>query len=182
MQPSKILLVDALINLILGVLLATFPRSVVEFLGVPDTDVRFYPSILGAVLIGIGVALVVEHLRKPSGPVGLGLYGAIAINLFGAVFLVGWLLVGNLEIPFRGRAFLWGLAVLLIVISLVELVLSRKDEAMCEKNEGCQKPDELKGDPKECSPEQIRKCHGDVQRHPCVPAEVQDSHAQEEDQ
>ena len=31
MRSSKILLVDAFINLILGVLLATFPGSVVEF-------------------------------------------------------------------------------------------------------------------------------------------------------
>jgi len=125
MRPSKILLVDAVINLILGILLAIFPKSVVEALGVPTTDATFYPSILGAVLIGIGVALVIEYRRKPSGPAGLGLYGAIAINLCGAAFLVGWLLSGKLEIPLRGQAFLWGLAVVLIVISVVELVFSR---------------------------------------------------------
>ena len=125
MRRSKLLLVDAIINLILGALLATFPKSVVEFLGVPDTDITFYPSILGAVLIGIGVALVIEYLRKPTRPAGLGLYGAIAINLCGAVFLIGWLLIGNLEIPLRGQIFLWGLAVVLIVISVVELVFSR---------------------------------------------------------
>jgi len=56
MRFSRILLIDALINLILGVLLAVFPRNVVEVLGVPDTDATFYPSILGAVLIGIGMA------------------------------------------------------------------------------------------------------------------------------
>ena len=44
MRSSKILLVDALINLVLGVLLATFPRSVVDFLGVPHTDAKFYPG------------------------------------------------------------------------------------------------------------------------------------------
>ena len=125
MRQSKILLADAIINLILGGLLAVFPKSVVEALGVPNTDITFYPSIFGAVLIGIGVALVVEYLRKPSGPAGLGLYGAIAINLCGVVFLVGWLFSGKLEIPLRGQAFLWGLAVVLIVISVVELVLSR---------------------------------------------------------
>lgn len=31
----------------------------------------------------------------------------------------------------------------------------------------CQKPEHLKGDPKDCSPEQIRECHGDVKEHPC---------------
>lgn len=45
---------------------------------------------------------------------------------------------------------------------------------MCEKKEGCQKPEELKGDPKECSPEQIGKCHGDVEEHPCAKVQVGD--------
>ncbi len=43
---------------------------------------------------------------------------------------------------------------------------------MCEKvKEGCLKPEELKGKPEECSPEQIRKCHGEgatPESHPCV--------------
>jgi hypothetical protein len=38
---------------------------------------------------------------------------------------------------------------------------------MCEKSKCCQKPEQLKGKPGECTPEQIRKCHGDVQEHPC---------------
>jgi len=37
-----------------------------------------------------------------------------------------------------------------------------------EEKEGCQKPEELKGTPQQCSPEQIRKCHGDVPQHPCL--------------
>ena len=125
MRHSKILIVDAIINLILGIPLAMFPKSVVPVLGIPGTDITFYPSILGAVLIGIGVALVIEYRRKPTKPAGLGLHGAIAINLCGAVFLVGWLFSGKLDIPLRGRAFLWGLAGVLIAISLVELVFSR---------------------------------------------------------
>ncbi len=40
------------------------------------------------------------------------------------------------------------------------------------KSQGCRNPDQSKGDPKECSPEQIRECHGDLGGHPCVePAE-----------
>jgi hypothetical protein len=41
---------------------------------------------------------------------------------------------------------------------------------MCrnERQEGCQKPENLTGQPQDCSPEQIRKCHGDVDAHPCV--------------
>lgn len=32
---------------------------------------------------------------------------------------------------------------------------------------GCQQPAKLKGKPGECSPEQIRECHGEVEKHPC---------------
>ncbi len=31
----------------------------------------------------------------------------------------------------------------------------------------CEHPEKLKGKPGECSPEQIRECHGDTKKHPC---------------
>jgi len=36
---------------------------------------------------------------------------------------------------------------------------------MCE--ECCTYPEKLKGKPEQCSPEQIKECHGDVKSHPC---------------
>jgi len=39
---------------------------------------------------------------------------------------------------------------------------------MCDKTK-CQKPKALIGKPEGCSPEQIKKCHGDVKGHPCLP-------------
>lgn len=44
---------------------------------------------------------------------------------------------------------------------------------MCQdKDCGCEHPEELKSTPAECTAEQIRKCHGDTDGHPCVqPAE-----------
>lgn len=38
---------------------------------------------------------------------------------------------------------------------------------MTEKK-GCQKPENLKGKPNECTPEQIKKCHGVEKSHPCT--------------
>lgn len=37
-----------------------------------------------------------------------------------------------------------------------------------KKDSGCQKPENLKEKPKDCSPEQIEKCHGDTREHPCI--------------
>ncbi len=38
----------------------------------------------------------------------------------------------------------------------------------CPEKKCCQKPENLKGEPHECSPEQIKCCHADAQEHPCV--------------
>jgi len=46
---------------------------------------------------------------------------------------------------------------------------------MCDTTRGCQKPDKLQGKPGECSPEQIRECHGTDWEHPCVQDESEDS-------
>jgi len=44
---------------------------------------------------------------------------------------------------------------------------------MCNDEKAqCQKPEKLKGRPKDCTPEQIRECHGTDEKHPCIkPAE-----------
>ena len=55
MRSPNLLVVDATINLLLGLLLVAFPAGLVEALGIPQAEPAFYPSILGAVLIGIGV-------------------------------------------------------------------------------------------------------------------------------
>lgn len=41
---------------------------------------------------------------------------------------------------------------------------------MCDpkKTKGCLKPENLKGKPEDCTPEQIQKCHGDAKGHECV--------------
>jgi hypothetical protein len=123
MKLSKaILIVDAAINLILGFLLLIFSPQVVRLLGVPAAEQGFYPNILGGVLFGIGIALLIECFRGPDGLVGLGLGGAISINLCGGLVLTAWLIWGKLGIPAGGRAFLWILAVILIVVSSIELL------------------------------------------------------------
>jgi len=38
---------------------------------------------------------------------------------------------------------------------------------MCERGKCC-KPEKLKGKPEDCSPEQVKECHGTSKEHPCV--------------
>ena len=109
--------VDALLNLLMGVLLASFPQGLITLLGLPDARPRFYARLLGAVLIGIGLALLFE-IRKPGA--GLGLAGAVAINLCGAAMLVA-LLFAPLDLSRRGRVLLWGLVIALVGLGVAEL-------------------------------------------------------------
>jgi ArsR family transcriptional regulator len=44
-------------------------------------------------------------------------------------------------------------------------ILERREMNMCK--DCCEHPDKLKGKPEECSEQQIKECHGDVNKHPC---------------
>ena len=107
----------------LGILLITYLPGVVDFLGVPQVAQTFYVRILGGVLLGIAIALFLETYRKHDGLIGLGLGGAIAINVSGGVVLIFLLLLENLSIPSRGRIFLWCLVCLLVGISILEIIV-----------------------------------------------------------
>ena len=132
-MSKKLLRIDAVINLLLGALLLLsipFPKQLSELLGVPTIEQGFYSSIMGGVFVGIGISLLVESNRQTDQVmVGLGLAGAIAINLCGGLVLLGWLLFGNLNLPLRGSIFLWGIDIILVGISSVELIAFRKAQS-----------------------------------------------------
>lgn len=125
MQPKHktLLVIDAVINLLLGVLLLLFPAGIVDLLGLPPTDTNFYAGILGAVLFGIGIALLVERYGESRNIRGLGLGGAIVINFCGAGVLFLWLLLVPFDIPLRGKIILWSIAVGVIAIGIIELLV-----------------------------------------------------------
>jgi hypothetical protein len=125
MNESLLLTVDGIINLFLGILLITFPTWLVSFLGVPAAP-RFYPMILGGVLLGISIALFLERGILGRRGAGLGLDGAAAINLCGGFVLAGLLTFGDVVLPLRGKVFLWALAVLLLGVSAVEIIMRNR--------------------------------------------------------
>jgi hypothetical protein len=123
MSETLLLTVDGAVNLALGLLLVFLPRGFAKLVGIPIPPIPFYPIILGGVLVGIGLALFLQCFWGRSRVTGLGLEGAIAINLCGAGVLVALLIGGNLNLPIRGYAFLWCIAVLVLSIAVVELLL-----------------------------------------------------------
>ena len=120
---SILIAVDSVVNVLLGLLLLIFPPRLVEWLGLPPPSSAFYVRLLGAVILGIGVALAIEFRRQPSSPlVGLGIGGAVAINLCGGGALVAYLAFGDLSLSTEGTIVLWILAALVVGLGLVELV------------------------------------------------------------
>ena len=118
-QPTRtLLLIDAVANLVLGALLLCFPLGVDDLLGLPVAESDFYPTILGGVILGIGIALLLAR----AGQAGLGIDGAIAINLTGAGVLAAWLLAAPPDIPTRGFITLWIVAIVVLGIGLVEII------------------------------------------------------------
>ena len=125
MMQARLLELDGVGNVLLGLPLLLFPGLVSDFLGLPRSGTTFYPAILGAVFVGIGIALLLERF-KPSLR-GLGLAGAMSINLVFGVVLAGWLLSG-VDLPTRGLLVLWILALILVGISVAEaLSLSSRE-------------------------------------------------------
>jgi hypothetical protein len=120
MRVSALFMLDAAINLVVGALLLVFPAPLVTALAVPASESAFYASLLGAVLLGIAIALSLQRFRAAD---GLGLMGALSINLSGGFVLAGWLLLGHLKLAWRGQVLLWALVLILIGISTIELVV-----------------------------------------------------------
>ena len=79
-------------------------------------------SAIGAVIFGIGVALMIELFGVSRQIRGLGLGGAIVINIIGALVLIYWLTFATLEIPLKGRIILWIVGMVVFLIGIAEAV------------------------------------------------------------
>lgn len=116
---DQLLTIEALLRGAIAALLMLLPKSAIGALGLPRTDHSFWPRLLGAVFAGMAAAAYIEgHFKLQS---GLGLGGAIAINLATAFAILTGLAVGGLDIPRRGRLLLWCCSAVLVVLALFEL-------------------------------------------------------------
>jgi len=121
-RNKRLLTIDGILNIILGILLLLFPFGIAEYLGVPKSNNYFYPTILGGVILGIGIALLFERYGYANNFRGLGLGGAIIINIAGSSVLLLWLIFANLQIPFRGYIILWFIGISVFAIGIAELI------------------------------------------------------------
>ena len=121
-KSKTLLLIDGIVNLVLGILLLLFPFGIAQLLGVPLPNINFYPTILGAVIFGIGIALLLEAFGEQRGVHGLGIAGAIAVNFCAAGVLTLWLISTPLNLPQRGYIILWTIDIIVLTIGFIELI------------------------------------------------------------
>jgi hypothetical protein len=121
-KKNLLLFIDGVINLLLGGILLLYPAGLQAWLGLPPVLSHFYTTILGGVIFGIGLALFIELYWGAKDIKGLGLAGAIAINLCGGGVLLVWLLAKPFTIPMHGLIILWIVAILVVGIGCVELL------------------------------------------------------------
>jgi hypothetical protein len=122
MKRPVLLAVDGVVNLLLGAFLLLSPLGVLDYLGLPHVPHYFYPTILGAVIFGIGLALLIELYWADQGLRGLGVAGAIAINICGGGALLLWLALDPFSLPSRGHIVLWTIVILVLGIGIAELL------------------------------------------------------------
>ena len=113
-------LIEIATKLATGLVLAVSPRTLARLLGLSAADDPFWPRLLGATLIGLGLAMVLEVQYVPGK--GLGVYGNTAVNLAAAAGVGAMLILGRGAPTKRGRAVLWLTAALLTLLALVEII------------------------------------------------------------
>jgi len=121
-KQQHLLTIDGIANVILGLILLLYPFGLDELLGLPQSTTYFYPTILGAVILGIGIALLLERFGFVKNIRGLGIGGAIVINYCGGLTLLVWLLFFPLDIPLHGYIILWIVAIVVLFIGIAETV------------------------------------------------------------
>ena len=102
-----------------GLALLMAPKIVAKTLGLPPVGSAFWPRALGSVLLGTALAVLLGAWLARTN--GLGLAGAATINMAAAVSIISELSVGTTGMARRGRWFLWLLAAVLLILSLVEI-------------------------------------------------------------
>jgi len=116
---QQLLWTEVLLKGSVGLMLALIPGSVARLLGMPASGSGFWPRLVGALLIGIAGALLLQgsfpNVRTIA-PAGL-----IAINLVGAAMLVALLVLKRASQTRRGTILLWLIAGCLALLSLVEI-------------------------------------------------------------
>jgi hypothetical protein len=118
-MKDMVLWIDVAVRLVLAVLLVCVPRLTMTSLGLPKSPETFWPRILGVVLLALAAGTAIDGRWPGKGGPLLG--GLVAVNVAMAFGLATALVVGQLELPKRGRLALWLAVIASAMLALVQL-------------------------------------------------------------
>lgn len=114
--------------IVFSVLLLAIPNTTTRVLGLPPAGSSFWPRLVGALLLGLAVAVVATDqgwltVTTTKGPLATGIeLGAfVAINLTLAFVLMTTLVSASPVPTRRGKLFLWTLALALVVLGFTQI-------------------------------------------------------------
>ncbi len=116
---QQLLFIETVLKLVVGTLLLAVPGTVSRTLGLPRDPSGFWPRLLGATLLGLAAAAVLEGWIGRAH--GLGVAGLLAIDLAVASGLASLLILGKAAQTRRGRILLWLAVAVLVLLALLEL-------------------------------------------------------------
>jgi hypothetical protein len=116
---QQLLWAEVILKGSLGLLFALAPGYAARAAGLPLDTSGFWPKLVGAGLLGVGAALLLQGYYpavRTISPAGL-----IVLNLFGAVMLGTLQILGLGATARRGKLLIWGIAAVLALIGLIEV-------------------------------------------------------------
>lgn len=123
---------ELVILLTFAALLLVAPMTTASVFGLPPAGTPFWPRLLGAIVLGLALAVVATDqgwlvMSTPSGPsaTGIGLGAFVVLNLTVA-FVLATMLIFGADIPTRrGRAALWLLVAAATLLGFVQIAFVR---------------------------------------------------------
>ncbi|MEO1266107.1 MAG: hypothetical protein AAFV26_10415 [Pseudomonadota bacterium] len=114
---AQILFLDLVSKAVIGGLLLLFPITTARVFGLPHGQVGLWARLLGAQLLGIALAIYIEHDNQMN---GLGLTGLIGINIATMLVLLTFTVAQGAGTK-RGTALLWFLTIGAFGLSVLQI-------------------------------------------------------------
>lgn len=121
-MAEQLLWLETMLRFSAGLLLLIMPLTTARVLGLPLPQAMLWPRLLGALLVGMAAATLLEG--SAWGSRGLGLGGLVLINLVTAAALVILLVLQRACQTQRGKVFLWALVVGHLTLGMLEIAVA----------------------------------------------------------